>query len=164
MSFDFQRTFNLKSGEKELGELLLSMPYPPCQKVVQKFKMVIIPRTVIQTVDKMPIEGVGMNMALIDSTAEHQEKKCLGINIDHVKKTWTAIKRIIISAGDAHRKPYHLEEQLFKPFSKFQDPQVERFLEEFIVDKQIALHLGTEYIILNKFFVNLTNVLLKSLL
>ena len=145
MSFDFQRTFNLKSGEKELGELLLSMPYPPCQKVVQKFKMIIIPKNVIQTVDKMPIEGVGMNMALIDSTAEHQEKKFLGINIDHVKRVWTAIKRIIISAGDAHRKPYHLEEQLFKPFSKFQDPQVERFLEEFIVDKQIALHLVKEY-------------------
>ena len=145
MSFDFKRTFSLKSGEKELGELLLSMPYPPCQKVIQKFKMIIIPKAVIQTVDRMPIEGVGMNMALIDATAEHQEQKFFGINIDHVKKTWTAIKRIIINAGDACRKPYHLEEQLFKPFSRFQDQQVERFLEEFIIDKQIALHLGIEF-------------------
>ena len=144
MSFDFKRTFNLKSGEKELGELLLSMPYPPCQKVIQKFKMIIIPKTVIQTVDRMPIEGLGMNMALVDSTTEHQEQKYFGINMEHVKKTWTAIKRIIISAGDASRKPYHLEEQHFKPFSRFQDAQVERFLEEYIIDKQIALHLGSD--------------------
>ena len=137
-----KRTLNLESGEKDLAELLLSMPYPPCRNVIQKFKMIIIPKAVIQTIDKLPVEGVGMNIALIDSTVEHQEKKCLGLNMDHVKKTWKAIKRIIINAGDAARKPYNLEEQKFRPFSKFQDPQVERFLEEYIIDKQIALHLG----------------------
>ena len=47
-----KRSFNLKAGEKELGNVLLSMPFPPCQNVVQKFKMILIPKTVIQTVDR----------------------------------------------------------------------------------------------------------------
>ena len=92
-----------------------------------------------------PVEGVGMDMALIDSTIEHQEKTFFGINMEHVNKTWKAIKRIIISAGDQARRPYHLEEQHFRPFSKFQDSQVERFLDDFVIDKQIALHLGTVF-------------------
>ena len=69
-------------------------------------------------------------------------KKSKGIDIIHVNQTWEAIKKIKIKAGSAVRHPYKNEEILFKPFAVFSDPQIEHFLEEFVMDKQIALHLG----------------------
>ena len=81
-------------------------------------------------------------MALIDATVEHPEKAQFGINMENVNRTWKAIKKMKIRAGETVRRPYQLEEQLFRPFSKFQDPQVEKFIEDFVVDKMIALHLG----------------------
>ena len=74
-----------------------------------------------------PVEGVGMDMALIDSTIEHQEKTFFGINMEHVNKTWKAIKRIIISAGDQARKPYHLEEQHFVRSRNFKTHKLRDF-------------------------------------
>ena len=137
-----KRTFNPNAGETELGKMLLGLPYPPCRKVIQKFKIILIPKAVINMADRIPVNDKGMNIALVDSTEEYPEKTMLGLNINYLRRTWNQIKKISISAGTAERKPYQLEKQLFKPFQKFMDSQVERFLDEFIIDKMIALHLG----------------------
>ena len=107
--------------------------------------MIIIPKEVIQMVDRCRVDGVGMDIKLIDSTREHPEQQHLGINIDYVKVVWESIKKIRIQAGDAKRQPYKKEEQLFRPFDATHDQQIERFLEDFIQDKQVALHLGSGY-------------------
>ena len=142
MSFNVQATFNRNAGEKELGEVLLGLPYPPCPRINQKFKVILIPKSVIAMVDRMPTQELGMNIALIDSTHEFREKEKLGFDMKNVKKIWNAIKKIKIRAGDAIRYPYRHEEQKFRPHDYFLDAQVEKFLEEFVIDKQMALHLG----------------------
>ena len=118
------------------------MPYPPCQSIIQKFKVILIPRAVIESIDRMPANDQKYNVPLIDATAEHAEKVNLGLNINNVKKAWNEVKKTKITAGEAVRQPFKREEIKFRPFDMLLDSQVERFLDEFVLDKQIALHLG----------------------
>ena len=92
--------------------------------------------------DRVPTMDRSMNIALVDSTEENREKTFFGMDPERLNQVWDEIRKMEISAGTAMRKPYQNEKQQFKPYQRFMDSQVERFLEEFIIDKQIALHLG----------------------